>query len=824
MEQVLKFDVERLSCAGCAGRAQRALQGVEGVEDASVNIATKAATVTGAVSAGALQAALTKAGYPGRETRSRLSITGMTCASCSARVETALQKVPGVLSATVNLANQSAEIRHLHGSVDPATLARTVSNTGYPAEPVTTGAEADDRSAKEHDALRRDLIIAGTLTFPVFVAEMGGHLFPPLHHWLLGTLGQGTFWFFQFVLITAVLAWPGLRFYRIGLPLLAKGAPDMNSLVALGTLAAWSYSTVALFAPALLPDGARAVYFEAAGVIVTLILLGRWLESRAKGQTGAAIRALIGLRPDTARVERDGTVVEIPVEDVVPGDLLHLRPGERVAVDGTVQSGGSWIDESMITGEPIPVQKSEGASVVAGTINGQGALTYRATSVGADTLLARIVAMVEDAQGARLPVQALADKVVLWFVPAVLLVAAITFAFWFDLGPQPSLGLALVAGVSVLIIACPCAMGLATPTSIMVGTGRAAQMGVLFRKGDALQRLQDVRVVAFDKTGTLTEGKPVLTGRAAAAGFDADKVLHLAASAEAGSEHPIARAMEAACPDPLLPAENVQAIAGFGLSATVDGKALLIGAPRLMEREGIAMDPLTDALTTFETRGETPILVAVDGQLAAVFSVSDPLKSTARNAIAALHDAGLAVALITGDTEATASAIARQAGIDHVVAGVLPDGKVKALENLRKAHGAVAFVGDGINDAPALAAAEVGIAMGTGTDVAIETGDIVLVSGDPQAVVNARHISARTMRNIRQNLFWAFGYNIVLIPVAAGVFYPLTGLMLSPMLAAGAMALSSVFVVSNALRLRRIDPVTAPATHHHRAATAQPAE
>jgi len=824
MEQVLKFDVERLSCAGCAGRAQRALQGVNGVKDASVNIATKTASVTGDVSAGALQAALTKAGYPGRETKSRLSITGMTCASCSARVEAALQKVPGVLSATVNLTNQSAEIRHLFGAGDPVSLAKTVSDAGYPAEPVASGAEADDRSAKEHKALRRDLMIAGVLTLPVFVAEMGGHLFAPLHHWLIGTLGQNTFWLIQFILITAVLAWPGQRFYRIGLPLLAKGAPDMNSLVALGTLAAWGYSSVALFAPALLPDGARAVYFEAAGVIVTLILLGRWLESRAKGQTGAAIRALVGLRPDTARVDRDGNVVEIPVEQVAPGDLLHLRPGERVAVDGVVETGGSWIDESMITGEPIPVQKSEGASVVAGTINGQGALTYRATSVGADTLLARIVAMVEDAQGARLPVQALADKVVLWFVPAVLLVASITFAFWFDLGPQPSVGLALVAGVSVLIIACPCAMGLATPTSIMVGTGCAAQMGVLFRKGDALQRLQDVRVVAFDKTGTLTEGKPVLTGRAAVAEFDTDTVLHLAASAEAGSEHPIARAIEAACPKPLLTADRVQAIAGFGLSACVDGTSLLIGAPRLMEREGIPLDALADALAGFEAKGETPVLVAVDGRLAAAFSVSDPLKPTARAAVSALHDAGLAVALISGDTEATAKAIAKQAGIDHVVAGVLPDGKVAALEDLRKTHGAIAFVGDGINDAPALAAADVGIAMGTGTDVAIETGDVVLVSGDPQAVVNARHISARTMRNIRQNLFWAFGYNIVLIPVAAGVFYPLTGLMLSPMLAAGAMALSSVFVISNALRLRRITPATTTVAQDRLSAAAQPAQ
>jgi len=517
------------------------------------------------------------------------------------------------------------------------------------------------------------------------------------------------------------------------------------------------------------------------------------------------------LRPATARVEREGQITEIAIDEVQRGDVVHVRPGERIAVDGTLITGSSYIDESMITGEPVPVGKGPGDTVVGGTVNGASALSFKATAVGRDTMLARIIAMVEDAQGAKLPIQALADKVVIWFVPAVIAAAALTFLAWMLFGPSPALTYALVAGVSVLIIACPCAMGLATPTSIMVGTGRAAELGVLFRKGDALQTVEGSRVVAFDKTGTLTEGKPALVRSEAAPGIAPAEVLRLAASAEQGSEHPIARALEAAAQGALSQPEDSEAIAGHGLSAAVEGRALLVGAKRLMTREGIALGPLEATHDDIAAAGQTPVLVAVDGAIAGVFAVADRVKPGARAAVEALHAQGIKVAMITGDTRATAQAIAGELGIDHVEAEVLPEGKLAAVKALRERFGPVAFVGDGINDAPALAEAEVGIAIGTGTDVAIESADIVLVSGELAGVVEAFHVSGAVLRNIRQNLFWAFGYNVALIPVAAGVLYPAFGLLLSPMLAAGAMALSSVFVLSNALRLRRLAPVMTPA-------------
>ncbi|SPF81231.1 heavy metal translocating P-type ATPase [Pseudoprimorskyibacter insulae] len=807
MSQALRFEVSRLSCAGCAGRAERALAGTAGVSEASVNIANKMAQVSGSASSADLQKALVGAGYPAVEATVRLKINGMSCASCSGRVERALAEVPGVLSASVNLATEMADVTILKGAVETQTLVKTVKASGYEAALNTPSAKPQTDEAKTAlAALRGKTLFAAALTLPVFIAEMGGHLYPPFHMWLHGLIGATPLLLAQFILITLVMIGPGRQFYRIGLPLLTKGAPDMNSLVALGTLAAWGYSTVALFLPSLLPEEGRAVYFESAGVIITLILLGRWLEARAKGRTGDAIRALQTLRPDTARVERDGAIEEIAVEAIAPGDIIHLRPGERIAVDGEVLTGRSYVDESMISGEPLPVEKAEGAALTGGTVNGQSSLTFRATRVGSDTVLARIIAMVEQAQGAKLPIQAVADRVVRIFVPVVMGIAALTVLVWLLFGPSPVLSYALVAGVSVLIIACPCAMGLATPTSIMVGTGRAAQLGVLFRKGDALQRLGESKVIAFDKTGTLTRGTPVLSSHALFGGAAYDDVLQLVASAEDRSEHPIARALVAANSRPILKAE-VEAVAGHGLKATVDGRTVLIGNVRLMKDAGIEVDAAQPALDEAASRGETPVLVAIDGALAAALSVADQLKSDAKATIAALQQAGLRVALITGDSKATAKAIASDLGIDDIRAEVLPGDKADAVRQLRDEFGPVTFVGDGINDAPALAEADVGMAMGTGTDIAIEAGDVILSSGDTKSVVNALTVSRHTMRNIRQNLAWAFGYNVVLIPVAAGVLYPAFGLLLSPMLAAGAMALSSVFVVSNALRLRRVQPV-----------------
>ena len=618
-----------------------------------------------------------------------------------------------------------------------------------------------------------------------------------------------TSWVFQFIVVTLVLAWPGRFFFKQGIPALLKGAPDMNALVAIGTGAAWTFSTIATFVPGLLPTGTRAVYFEAAAVIVTLILLGRFLEARAKGKTGEAIRRLVGLQPKTASLLRNGEPVDVPIADIVVGDVLRVRPGEKIAVDGVIIDGRSFIDESMITGEPVPTEKSSGALVTGGTVNGTGAFAFRVTQVGADTMLAQIIRMVEDAQGAKLPIQDLVNKITLWFVPIVLGLAVLTIVGWLVFGPDPALSFALVAGVSVLIVACPCAMGLATPTSIMVGTGRAAELGVLFRKGDALQALRSAQIVAFDKTGTLTQGRPEVTMVSLVDGLDEARTMGLIASVEAMSEHPIAEAIArkaTAQGTALTTVEDFSAQAGFGVSGTVDGHRVLVGADRLMRREGIAIDAFASQATQIAEDGQTPFYGAIDGKLAGLIGISDPIKAETPAAIKALKEMGLQVALITGDNAKTAHAIAGKLGIETVVAEVLPDGKVAALRDLSETHGKIAFVGDGINDAPALAAADVGIAIGTGTDVAIESADVVLMSGDITGVCNAFEISRQTMRNIQQNLFWAFAYNTALIPVAAGALYVFGGPLLSPMLAAGAMALSSVFVLSNALRLRWVGP------------------
>ncbi|WP_069300557.1 heavy metal translocating P-type ATPase [Neptunicoccus sediminis] len=808
------FGIDGMSCASCVGRVEKALNAVSGVSSAEVNLAAESGRIEADTSlkAADVAAALDATGYPARTSTFRFAIENMTCASCVGRVEKALLAVPGVVAATVNLANEQATIEVLGADVAPETIAQAGTNAGYPTRVVDDGRAAEDTTARktaESAHLRRMTLIAAVLTAPVFLMEMGGHAIPALHHWIMATLGQTTSWSIQFVLTTLVMVWPGRVFYQKGFPALFKGAPDMNALVAVGSGAAWAFSTVALFAPALLPEGTRVVYFEAAAVIVTLILLGRSLEARAKGRTGEAIRKLMTLQAKTARVERNGAFVELPVEDIVAGDVLQVRPGEKIPVDGVVTQGSSFVDESMITGEPVPVEKTTRAKIVGGTVNGTGALTFKATHVGRDTMLAQIIRMVEDAQGAKLPIHDLVNRITLWFVPAVMAVALLTFLSWLVFGPSPTLGYALVAAVAVLIIACPCAMGLATPTSIMVGTGRAAELGVLFRQGDALQSLHDVKTVALDKTGTLTEGRPELTDLIVSDGFESAAVLRSVAALEASSEHPIAQAIVRKARLEgleLPPVVDFQSITGYGISGRVDDKSVLVGADRLMTRESVALE---DAKTTGDglgQEGKTPLYVAIDGQLAAVIAVSDPIKQGTPEAIAALHELGLQVAMITGDNQGTADAIARRLGIDTVVAEVLPEGKVTAIEHLSQADGPVAFVGDGINDAPALARADVGIAIGTGTDVAIEAADVVLMSGDLAGVVNAINVSQRTMTNIRQNLFWAFSYNGLLIPVAAGVFYPLFGWLLSPALAAGAMALSSVFVLANALRLRWITP------------------
>ena len=807
-QTTLNFEIDGMSCGACVGRAERAIAAVQGVTRAEVNLANASARVTvdGVDAARAVSGALRAAGYPAVPHKVRLQIDGMTCASCLAKVEGALNDVSGVTTANVNLASGVASVTMLIS--DTSALIAAVQSVGYLATPVNDTARTVDRNADDARRLGWRVLVAAALTLPIFVIEMGGHLFPAVHHWINRVVGMQDSWLIQFVLATLVLAVPGAGFFAKGVPALLRGGPDMNALVVMGTSAAWLFSTVAVFRPQWLPDGTIAVYFEAAAAIVTLILLGRWLEARAKGRTGAAIRKLVGLRPATARVERDGDVVEVSVADVKRGDILQVRPGERIAVDGVLREGTSWVDESMITGEPVPVEKTKGAMLVGGTVNGNGALRMRATAVGADTMLARIIAMVEEAQGARLPVQDLVNWITSWFVPAVMVIAALTVVVWFVFGPAPALPFALVAGVSVLIIACPCAMGLATPTSIMVGTGRAAELGVLFRQGDALQALQGVSVVAFDKTGTLTEGRPILTDITALDG-DEDALLAQVAAVEALSEHPLGRAIVQTAKDKglTLPAvRDFAAITGFGLRATTDAGLVLVGAARLLVREGVDTGPLAQMADRLAQQGKTPMLVAIDGRAVGILAVADRAKPTAKATVAALHARGLRVAMITGDTAATAQVIADELGIDQVIAEVLPEGKVDAVKALQLSGSKVAFVGDGINDAPALATADVGVAIGTGTDVAVESADVVLMSGDPSGVVNAIAVSRATLRNIKQNLGWAFGYNVLLIPVAAGILFPLWGVMLSPQLAAGAMAMSSVLVLANALRLRWVRP------------------
>ena len=816
----ISLPIEGMTCASCVGRVEAALAKVEGVASVSVNLATERADIrlNRPVDRMALIQAIEKVGYDVPQGTIELAIGGMTCASCVGRVEKALKAVPGVTEAVVNLATERATVRGVASVQD---LIAAVDKVGYEASPVDTGMQADEEAAEKKDAeraeLKRDLTLAAVLALPVFVLEMGSHMIPGMHEWVASTIGIQQSWYLQFVLTLLVLAIPGWRFYEKGFPALFRLGPDMNSLVAVGTAAAFGYSMVATFAPSLLPAGTVNVYYEAAAVIVALILLGRFMEARAKGNTSEAIKRLIGLQAKEAHVLRDGRIVDIPINDVAQGDIVEVRPGERVPVDGEVTEGRSFVDESMITGEPIPVEKAEGSTVVGGTVNQKGALTLRATAVGGQTMLAQIIRMVEQAQGSKLPIQAVVDKVTLWFVPAVMLAAVLTFLVWLVFGPSPALSFALVNAVAVLIIACPCAMGLATPTSIMVGTGRGAEMGVLFRKGEALQLLKDAKVVAVDKTGTLTEGRPVLTDLEIADGFDRNQVLAKVAAVESRSEHPIARAIvESAVEGGIaLPTmTDFDSVTGMGVRATVDGARVEVGADRFMRELGLDVGSFARTAERLGNEGKSPLYAAIDGRLAAIIAVADPIKSSTPAAIAALHQLGLKVAMITGDNARTAQAIAKQLGIDEVVAEVLPEGKVEAVRRLKASHGQIAYVGDGINDAPALAEADVGLAIGTGTDVAVESADVVLMSGNLQGVPNAIALSKATIGNIRQNLFWAFGYNTALIPVAAGVLYPAYGVLLSPIFAAGAMALSSVFVLGNALRLRRFQPPLAADTAH----------
>ena len=741
-----------------------------------------------------------------------MSVSNMSCASCAGRVDKALWQLPGVLAVDVNLATETVQVTYTPGLASRADFIAASTAAGYAAQEHSEDSHGQVQARKQQlaEAYGRRSRLAVFLAAPVIILGMGGHILPGFERLIADVIGQKANWIIQCIFATAVLFGPGLDFYRRGFPALWRGAPDMNSLVALGTGAAYAFSLIATFLPQVLPEGVSGVYYEPASLIVVLILFGRDLENRAKGRTGKAIQSLLGLRVKTAQVRRAGEFVECPIEEIVVGDVLSLRPGERVAVDGVVHEGSSYIDESMITGEPRPVGKSTGAALTAGTVNGMGHVIYEARRVGHDTTLSQIIQLVEQAQGAKLPIKALVDRLTLWFVPMVLILAFVTVTVWMIWGPAPALPYALVAGVCVLIIACPCAMGLATPTSIMVGTGRAAEMGVLFRKGDALQLLADVDVIAFDKTGTLTRGQPVLTDLDVADGLGRRAALQVMASVEQGSDHPIARAIVMAAAEEgldLLPIQDGQTYAGLGLSAHVAGEEVILGTERFMRERGIDVKGYHGSAEALASQGKSVIFAARAGQVIALAGVSDALKPSTQGAIAQLKAAGITVVMLTGDRRDAALQIAADLGIDQVHAELLPADKSRVLAELKTKARQLAFVGDGINDAPALAAADIGIALGTGTDVAVESADIVLMSGDLLGVVNAIEMSRLTLRNIKQNLFWAFGYNVALIPVAAGALYPAFGMLLSPILAAAAMALSSIFVLANALRLRYVRAV-----------------
>lgn len=805
MSQQLRIGVQGMTCASCVSRVERVLQGQNGVGAATVNLADNTATVQfDQIELPVLLESVRDAGYQPVVGETTIRIRGMTCASCTGRVERALSALPGVIDATVNLAMENASVEYLPASVSPARLRQTIREAGYePVEEEVGDAPPEEESGDQQN-LARELRFSLWFTLPLVLISMGPMMVPGLGELMARGLSHGGWGVVELLLAVPVQFWAGRRFYRQGWGELKHISPGMNSLVMVGSSAAFGYSLFALAVPDWFPAGTANLYFEAAAVIVTLILLGKYLEARARGRTSQAIRRLLDLQAKTARVIRDDKELELPIEAVVPGDLIAVRPGERVPVDGVLESGTSWVDESMISGEPLPVEKTPDSEVVGGTVNQTGVLRFRARRVGADTVLAQIIRMVEQAQSDKPAIQRMADRIAAVFVPVVMGLALLTFAGWYAFGPEPALNYAFVAAVSVLLIACPCAMGLATPTAVMVATGKAAELGILFRQGSALETLGKADTVVLDKTGTLTEGRPVMTG-IHSFDFPAEQALALAASVEAESEHPIARALVAAARQKnldLVPVTDVQAEPGQGVTAQVGTQQIAVGAERYMVHLGIQCEVASDAAVEYAEQANTTVYVACDNLLVALLAVSDPIKTGSLDAVTALQKLGLKVAMLTGDNVHTARAVGQSVGIDEVVAAVLPDGKAAEISRLQGEARTVVFVGDGINDAPALAGADVGIAIGTGTDIAVEAADLVLMSGDLRGIVAAVALSRKTLSTIRSNFFWAYAYNIALIPVAAGALYPLLGVLLSPMLAAGAMSISSLFVVSNSLRLR----------------------
>ncbi|MCY4467020.1 MAG: heavy metal translocating P-type ATPase [Chloroflexi bacterium] len=800
--------VTGMTCAMCQKNVERSLMRADGVTEVTVNLATERATVqydAGAVSTSDMVETLEKSGYGVAAVTIDLPITGMTCAMCQKNVARALNRSDGVISANVNLASEKASVSYLPGETRRSDLIDAVERAGYGVIDTSDSDAPEDHEAAarqaEIDRQTRLVKIGALFTFPLTILSMARHFLHQIPFLMdnFAFLGEDIWLFIFGALATPVVILLGKQYLSGAVKSLRNGSANMDVLVAMGSLAAYVYGIIVLlgilfgFSDVV----GKSDYFESAAVILTLVTLGKLLEARAKGRTSAAIKRLMGLTPKTATLLSEGKEKSIPIDEVASGDLLLVKPGERIPVDAIVAEGRSSVDESMLTGESLPVDKAVGEQVYGGTINQQGRLVIEAQRVGRDTVLAQIIRLVEQAQGSKAPIQAIADRVSAYFVPLVIVLAIITLVGWLTIG-NADLPAAILNMIAVLVIACPCALGLATPTAIMVGSGRSAEQGILFRDSEALERSAGLTAVLLDKTGTITQGKPELTALLGAQNHAAERVLQYAASAEAASEHPLAQAVLSAAEErgiPLLPLDEFEALPGRGVVASIDGAAVMLGSPRFMRERGIDASTMQGDIAKLQARGHTVVLLALDGELAGVFALGDQPKPAAKAAVQNLQERGLQVAMITGDNQQTANAIAGEVGISRVLAEVLPGDKAAAVEQLQREGQRVAMVGDGVNDAPALAQADVGFAIGAGADIAIEAADVTLVRGDLRALSTAIDLSKATLRAIHQNLFWAFIYNIVLIPVAM-----LGGLI--PMFAAAAMAFSSVFVVSNSLRLR----------------------
>jgi Cu+-exporting ATPase len=813
MNKQITLPILGMTCANCVATVEKGLKKLDGVSEASVNLALERATVTydtDKLKQSDLIERVELVGYGVATASLDLAITGMTCANCVATIEKGVKKLPGILDASVNLATEKGHVTYIPGEVGRREIVKQIERIGYGVieDAETENGEDAERKARqaEIDKQTRLLWIGALFTIPLFLFSMARD-FGLLGAWAMTPLAA----VIMGLVAAPVQFYVGWQYYEGGYKALRNGSANMDVLVALGSSVAYVYSVYVTIDAFLNPMGMAMghVYYETAAVIITLIVLGKLLEARAKGQTSEAIKKLMGMRPKTARIIQNGQEVEMPIDQVEVGDLVLVRPGEKIPVDGLIIEGVGAVDESMITGESLPVDKTPGSKVIGATINKNGLLKFEATAVGRQTALAQIIKLVEDAQGGKAPIQKLADQVAGAFVPAVIVIAAITFAIWYWLIPGATLADALVRTVAVLVIACPCAMGLATPTAVMVGTGKGAEMGILFKSSTALERAHSLTAVILDKTGTITKGQPTVTDVVVNGKFNREDALRYAAAAERGSEHPLGQAIVAAMTGALPEPKEFAAVTGQGVRAMVESHAVLVGNLRLMEAEHVHLNGMLKEAERLQGEAKTAMWVSVDGQAAGVIAVADTIKDGSREAIAALHKLGLHVAMITGDNQATADAIAKEAGVDTVYAEVLPADKAEHVKRLQAQGYRVGMVGDGINDAPALAQADVGIAIGTGTDVAMEAADVTLMRGDLRSVPQALALSRATLKTIRLNLVWAFGYNIILIPVAAGVLFyaawaPDFLRQLNPMLAAFAMAFSSVSVVSNSLLLRRV--------------------